>query len=131
MLLQSVALTDPRDTDDPMTALEGPAPAPAGWLNLGAGFGIPAFWTLACLTVVPVVVYVISYIPWAFVGGDQLFAGCPTGQQIFSAAFADRDRVAALGARVDQPHGPDASGRPHARSDRRFARRLASMGRER
>jgi predicted membrane-bound dolichyl-phosphate-mannose-protein mannosyltransferase len=69
----------PPAADDAMAVLEPPAPAPAGWLNLGAGYGIPAFWTLACLVVIPIVVYVISYIPWAFVGGDQLFPGWPPG----------------------------------------------------
>jgi Gpi18-like mannosyltransferase/predicted membrane-bound dolichyl-phosphate-mannose-protein mannosyltransferase len=69
----------PPGPDDPEAALDPPAPAAQGWLNLGSGFGLPAFWTLACLVVIPVVVYVISYIPWAFVGGDQLFTGWPPG----------------------------------------------------
>jgi predicted membrane-bound dolichyl-phosphate-mannose-protein mannosyltransferase len=69
----------PPSSDDPIARLDPPAPAPKGWLNLGSGFGIPAFFTLACLVLVPVVVYVISYIPWAFVGADQLFPGWPPG----------------------------------------------------
>ncbi|HEX5241578.1 MAG TPA: phospholipid carrier-dependent glycosyltransferase [Candidatus Limnocylindrales bacterium] len=67
------------DADDPRALLDAPAPPAAGWLNLGSGFGLPAFFTLACLVVLPVVVYVITYIPWAFVGQDQLFPGWPPG----------------------------------------------------
>ena len=69
----------PPAPDDAVALLEPPSPAPAGWLNLGSGFGLPAFFTLACLVGIPVVVYVISYIPWAFVGQDQLFPGWPPG----------------------------------------------------
>jgi predicted membrane-bound dolichyl-phosphate-mannose-protein mannosyltransferase len=69
----------PPSLDEPGARLDPPAAAPQGWLNLGSGFGIPAFFTLACLVVLPVVVYVISYIPWAFVGQDQLFPGWPPG----------------------------------------------------
>ena len=38
-------------------------------------------WVLACLVVVPVIVYVASYIPWAIstAGGPQLLAGWPAG----------------------------------------------------
>jgi hypothetical protein len=42
-----------------------PSPAPEGWLRLGSGFGLPAAWTLLCLAVLPFVVYVVMYIPWA------------------------------------------------------------------
>lgn len=69
----------PPRSDDPAALLDPPSPAPAGWLNLGSGFGIPAFFTLACLVGIPIVVYVISYIPWAFVGQDQLWPGWPAG----------------------------------------------------
>ncbi|HEY2917006.1 MAG TPA: phospholipid carrier-dependent glycosyltransferase [Candidatus Limnocylindrales bacterium] len=73
----------PPDPDDPAAVLGPPAAAPRGWLNLGAGFGIPAFWTLACLVAIPVVVYVTSYIPWSFVGQNQLlpeiWPGWPNG----------------------------------------------------
>jgi len=59
--------------DDPQALLDPPAPAPAGWLRLGSGFGLPAVWTLAGLVVIPVVVYVISYIPWAMIENHQLW----------------------------------------------------------
>jgi len=67
------------EPDDPAALVDPPSTAPAGWLNLGSGFGIPAFFTLACLVGIPIAVYVISYIPWAFVGQDQLFPGWPAG----------------------------------------------------
>jgi predicted membrane-bound dolichyl-phosphate-mannose-protein mannosyltransferase len=62
----------PPAADDPAALLDPPAPAPRGWLNLGAGFGLPAMWTLTCLIAIPVVVYVVSYIPWAWVDNHQL-----------------------------------------------------------
>jgi hypothetical protein len=69
----------PPAPDDPRALLEPPAPAPRGWLDLGSGFGLPALWTLACLVVLPIVVYVIFYIPWAWVEGHQLWPGWPPG----------------------------------------------------
>ncbi|HEV2006351.1 MAG TPA: phospholipid carrier-dependent glycosyltransferase, partial [Candidatus Limnocylindrales bacterium] len=59
--------------DDPQALLDPPAPAPAAWLRLGSGFGLPAVWTLIGLVVIPVVVYVISYIPWALIENHQLW----------------------------------------------------------
>jgi 4-amino-4-deoxy-L-arabinose transferase-like glycosyltransferase len=43
--------------------------------------GIPFAWALLCLTVLPVAVYVASYVPWALstAGGPQLVAGWPPG----------------------------------------------------
>ncbi len=43
--------------------------------------GLPFAWVMACLTVIPVAVYVASYIPWALSAGGspQLFAGWPPG----------------------------------------------------
>jgi hypothetical protein len=34
-------------------------------LRLGSGFGIPAAWTVLCVAVLPLVVYVLMYLPWA------------------------------------------------------------------
>jgi 4-amino-4-deoxy-L-arabinose transferase-like glycosyltransferase len=59
--------------EDPQALLEPPAPAPAGWLRLGSGFGLPAVWTFIGLIVIPLVVYVISYIPWAMIENHQLW----------------------------------------------------------
>lgn len=42
-----------------------PSPAPDGWLRLGSGFGIPAAWTVLCVAVLPFVIYVLMYVPWA------------------------------------------------------------------
>jgi hypothetical protein len=67
------------EPDDPAALLEPPAPAASGWLNLGSGLGLPAAWTLICLIVIPLVVYVISYVPWAFVEDHQIVAGWPPG----------------------------------------------------
>ena len=51
------------------------SPAPAGWLRPGASGGIPWLYALACLSIVPLVIYVASYIPWALNSGGQ--AGSP------------------------------------------------------
>ena len=66
------------EPDDPAALLEPPVPAPDGWLRLGSGWGIPAAWLALCLLVIPVVVYVVSYIPW-FALGNQLVEGVPAG----------------------------------------------------
>jgi hypothetical protein len=49
----------------PGEVVDPPSPAPSGWLNPGWARGIPWTWALGCLAVIPLVVYVISYIPWA------------------------------------------------------------------
>jgi hypothetical protein len=60
----------------------GPLPAdqsPEGWLRLGYGLGAGTAWMAICLVAIPVVVYVISYLPWAAVEGHQIVAGYPAG----------------------------------------------------
>ncbi|HTC86367.1 MAG TPA: phospholipid carrier-dependent glycosyltransferase, partial [Candidatus Acidoferrum sp.] len=68
-------LAPPLAVDDPARYAEQPAPAPAGWLRIGSGFGIPVVWMLGSLLVLPLAVYVISYIPWALNSGGS--AGSP------------------------------------------------------
>jgi hypothetical protein len=61
--------------------LEGPppaSPAPEGWLRLGSGWGIPAVWMAVCLGLVPIGVYVISYLPWVALG-NRLTETWPAG----------------------------------------------------
>jgi predicted membrane-bound dolichyl-phosphate-mannose-protein mannosyltransferase len=61
---------------------DGPLPAdasPEGWLRLGYGLGAGTAWMAICLVAIPVVVYVISYIPWANVESHQIVAGWPAG----------------------------------------------------
>jgi Gpi18-like mannosyltransferase len=59
--------------DDPAATLDPPADAPAGWLRLGAGWGLPAAWLVVGLLVIPVGLYVLSYIPWAMVQDHRLW----------------------------------------------------------
>ena len=59
--------------------LDPPAPAPRGWLRFGSAFGLPVVWLGLSLLVIPVAVYVVSYIPWAMVEGHQIVAGWPPG----------------------------------------------------
>lgn len=52
--------------------LLGPSTAaPEGWLRPGARAGIPWLYALACLSIVPLFVYVVSYAPWAAINNDQ------------------------------------------------------------
>ncbi|MEO5705125.1 MAG: phospholipid carrier-dependent glycosyltransferase [Candidatus Limnocylindrales bacterium] len=65
----------PPEPDDPAAILDPPTDAPRGWLRLGAGWGLPAVWLAVGLLVIPIGLYVVSYIPWAFVENHQLWAG--------------------------------------------------------
>ena len=54
-------------------------PPPSGWLRPGSGFlGLPWLLALVVIVVVPLAVYVISYIPWINLG-NQWFTGYPPG----------------------------------------------------
>jgi predicted membrane-bound dolichyl-phosphate-mannose-protein mannosyltransferase len=65
--------------DDPVRLLEPPAPAAPGWLRLGSGVGLPAAWMVVCLVAIPLGVYVLSYVPWAFVENHRIVEGWPAG----------------------------------------------------
>ena len=71
----------PPGPDDPANLLEPPAPPAEGWLRPGWLAGLPVVWAAAFLIVAPVVVYVIVYIPWAFVTNpqNQIIPGWPPG----------------------------------------------------
>ena len=72
-------LAPPPPPDDPMAIVEPPAEAPRGWLRLGSGFGLPAIWLAFGLLVIPVALYVVSYLPWAAVENHQIVEGFPAG----------------------------------------------------
>jgi len=59
--------------------LDPPEPAPRGWLRFGSAFGLPVVWLGVSLLVIPIAVYVVSYIPWAMVENHQIVAGWPPG----------------------------------------------------
>ena len=64
------------------TATGSPAPPPTpDWREPGWAFGLPFTWALICLTIVPLAVYVATYIPWALTtaGSPQIIAGWPPG----------------------------------------------------
>ncbi len=68
-------------------AIEAPSPPPDGWLRPGWRLGLPWLWVLACVAIIPIVVYVVSYWPWVELG-NLWFAGFPadhTGTDTFLA----------------------------------------------
>src|SRR5207245_10561158 len=76
-------LAGPPDPSDPAALLPPPSPPPsADWLRLGAQFGLPVVWMLACLIVLPLAIYIASYLPWAFIENHQLFAGWPANHTV-------------------------------------------------
>ncbi len=65
-------------TVDPEAEPASPPP-PRGWLRPGSGLlGLPWLLALAAVVVLPIVVYVLSYIPWINLG-NQWFQGFPAG----------------------------------------------------
>ena len=54
-------------------------PAADGWLRPGRLLGLPLVWAAACLALIPLGVYVISYIPWAFIGTTSCGPAVPAG----------------------------------------------------
>ncbi|HXU86359.1 MAG TPA: phospholipid carrier-dependent glycosyltransferase, partial [Verrucomicrobiae bacterium] len=66
--------------DEPAALLPKPAPPPAdAWLRPGAQLGLPIVWMVACLLILPVAIYIASYVPWALIDNHVLFAGWPPG----------------------------------------------------
>ena len=73
-------LAPPPQPDEPAAILPPPArPPAAAWLRPGAQLGLPVVWMVACLFLLPVVIYVVSYIPWAFLDNHRLFGNWPNG----------------------------------------------------
>jgi hypothetical protein len=68
-------MAPPLAPDDPARMAEPPADPPPSWLRLGSWLGLPAVWMGLCLILLPVAVYVVSYIPWALNSGGA--AGSP------------------------------------------------------
>jgi hypothetical protein len=69
----------PRAPTDPAALFPPASPPPTGWLRLGWGLGLPAAWAAASIVALPLVVYVVSYIPWALIDGHQIGFGWPPG----------------------------------------------------
>ncbi|MBA2719102.1 MAG: phospholipid carrier-dependent glycosyltransferase [Chloroflexi bacterium] len=70
----------PPAADDLSSLLPPPAPPPAAaWLRLGSLFGAPVVWMVGCLLILPVAIYVLSYVPWSFIDNHRLFGNWPNG----------------------------------------------------
>jgi hypothetical protein len=75
-------LAPPPDPTDPAALLPPPAPPPReAWLRPGALLGLPIAWMVICLLVIPLGLYVASYIPWAFVEGHRITTSWPPGHE--------------------------------------------------
>jgi hypothetical protein len=61
-------LAVPPEPDDPAAHLPPPAPPPPPWLRIGWLAGLPVLWAAVSLLLIPVVVYVVSYLPWVALG---------------------------------------------------------------
>lgn len=67
-------------------AEERPATDAPGWLSPGRLMGVPWLLALGCLVAIPVVVYVVSYVPWVALVDHRFWKGFPadhTGQDIW------------------------------------------------
>ncbi len=70
----------PADASDRAGAPPPASPAPGGWVRIGWGLGLPTIWLAVSLLVIPLAVYVVSYLPWAFNGvNQQIIEGWPAG----------------------------------------------------
>jgi hypothetical protein len=94
-------LARPPAPDEPAALLPPPAPPPsADWLRPGALLGLPILWMVACLLLLPIGLYVLSYVPWAFLDNHRLFGSWPnghTGQSLIDltgAMYAYHDKLA-------------------------------------
>jgi hypothetical protein len=67
-----------RDPDPAEVPASPEGAALPGWLTPARLLGVPWLLALACLVVLPLVVYVISYIPWVELG-NRFWAGFPAG----------------------------------------------------
>ena len=69
----------PRAAGGTQGALEPPAPAPTDWLRPGWLLGLPLIWATVSLVGIPLIIYVVSYLPWAAIENHRLWEGFPAG----------------------------------------------------
>ena len=72
-------LASPPAADDPIRLLDPPGAPAEGWLRPGWLAGIPVVWVAVCAIALPLVVYVVTYIPWAMIENHQIVPGWPPG----------------------------------------------------
>ena len=108
------------------------SPPAEGWLRLGSGWGLSIVWMLISLIAIPVVVYVVSYLPWAAINGNQIVPGWPPGHagqtllQLTEQMYAYHNNLTAAHPRPAR-HG----GRGRSISSRSGSTRAGSQGRPR
>jgi hypothetical protein len=72
-------LAPPVGPEAPRRFLDPPSDPPPDWLRPGSALGLPIAWMAISLVVLPVAVYVLSYVPWAMLDGHRIVAGWPPG----------------------------------------------------
>ncbi len=73
-------LARPPDPSDAAALVPPATPPPReSWLRPGALLGLPIAWMVVCLLVIPVALYVASYIPWAMIESHRITATWPPG----------------------------------------------------
>ncbi|HVL53048.1 MAG TPA: phospholipid carrier-dependent glycosyltransferase [Vitreimonas sp.] len=72
-------MAPPPGPEDPARLVDPAAPAADGWLRPGWALGLPVAWAALSLLAIPVAVYVVSYIPWAWIENHRIIEGLPAG----------------------------------------------------
>ncbi len=72
-------MAPPPAPDDPIRLLDPPGSPPDGWLRPGWLWGLPVVWVAISILILPLAVYVVTYIPWALIENHQIVAGWPPG----------------------------------------------------
>jgi predicted membrane-bound dolichyl-phosphate-mannose-protein mannosyltransferase len=99
-------LAPPAGPDDPARYLEPPSPPRSGWLRPGWALGIPVAWVAACLIVLPLAVYVASYVPWSFMQNHVIVDGWPVARE------GDTQTLIELTGRMYDYHNTLGEGHP-------------------
>lgn len=74
----------PMALEDPDRPRPPADPAAEGWLRFGGGLGVSTLYWAVCLVGVPLVVYILLYIPWALMEGHVIL---PAGTPGFAAGW--------------------------------------------
>jgi predicted membrane-bound dolichyl-phosphate-mannose-protein mannosyltransferase len=66
---------------------------PVAWSRPGWRVGVRTAWTMFCIAILPLVIYVVSYIPWAMPGQSQAASGAASTEPLPAIACWHVDRA--------------------------------------